>query len=97
MSSMFRAVRVREFGAPDVLKVEEVEAPSLEAGQILVDIKAAGVNPVETYIRTGTHSMKPPLPYTPGSDGAGIVSAVGEGVESPKACVSLPFPPSDLI
>ena len=45
-----------------------------------VRIEAAGVNPVETYIRTGTYARKPALPYTPGSDGAGVVEAVGDGV-----------------
>ena len=47
-------------------------------GQILVDIRAAGVNPVDTYIRAGTYAMKPDLPFTPGMDGAGTVVEVGD-------------------
>ena len=48
--------------------------------QVLVKIGAAGINPVETYIRSGGHARKPALPYTPGSDGAGVVHRVGDGV-----------------
>ena len=47
----------------------------------MVRVKAAGVNPYDTYMRQGTYAIKPPLPYTPGSDAAGIVESVGEGVE----------------
>lgn len=75
-----KAIIVREFGAADVLKLEEVETPVPNANQILVKIEAAGVNPVDTYIRSGTYAQKPNLPYTPGKDGAGIVEAVGEKV-----------------
>ena len=53
--------------------------------QVLVKIAAAGVNPVDTYIRSGTYARKPTLPYTPGSDGAGVVHSVGEGVKQVKA------------
>lgn len=80
-----KAVRVREFGGPEVLRVEEVPQPEARAGQVVVRVGAAGVNPVETYIRTGTHAVRPPLPYTPGSDGAGTVAAVGDGVTRVKA------------
>ena len=48
--------------------------------QVLVEVKAAGINPVDTYIRTGTYALKPPLPYTPGSDAAGIIKDVGSAV-----------------
>ena len=75
-----RAIRVREFGDADRLLLEEVETPVPAAGQVLVRVMAAGVNPVDTYIRSGTHSIRPALPYTPGKDAAGIVEAVGEGV-----------------
>jgi len=51
---------------------------------VLVKIAAAGVNPVDTYIRSGTYARKPALPYTPGSDGAGVVHSVGEGVKQVK-------------
>ena len=72
------AIRVNKFGEPDVMKLENRPDFQVEAGQILVDIKAAGVNPVDTYIRAGTYPMKPELPFTPGMDGAGIVAAVGD-------------------
>ena len=52
--------------------------------QVLVKIKAAGVNPVDTYIRSGTYARKPTLPYTPGSDGAGVVHSVGDDVTQIK-------------
>ncbi len=79
-----KAILVREFGSPEVLKLEEISTPRPDPGQVLVRIHAAGVNPYDTYMRTGTYAIKPPLPYTPGSDGAGIVEAVGEGVNNVK-------------
>lgn len=79
-----KAIVVREFGGPEVLKLEEIPTPRPAAGQVLVRIHAAGVNPYDTYMRNGTYAIKPPLPYTPGSDGAGNVEAVGEGVRSVK-------------
>ena len=75
-----KAIRVHEFGGPEVLRFEEVEDPRPAAGQVLVRVGAAGVNPVDTYIRAGAHAVKPKLPYTPGLDAAGTVEAVGEGV-----------------
>lgn len=75
-----KAIRVREFGDPDVMKLEEVAAPQAAPGQVVVRIKAAGVNPVDTYIRSGAYARKPTLPYTPGADGAGTVEVIGEGV-----------------
>jgi NADPH2:quinone reductase len=79
-----KAIMVSEFGPPEVMKYEVVDDVKPAAGQVLVKIKAAGVNPVEAYIRSGADARKPALPYTPGSDGAGIVEAVGEGVVSVK-------------
>lgn len=76
-----RAIRVKEFGGPEVMRLEEVADPQPGAGQVLVRIEAAGVNPVDAYIRTGTHAQRPQLPYTPGMDAAGTVAAVGEGVK----------------
>ncbi|MCX7640767.1 MAG: NADPH:quinone reductase [Pyrinomonadaceae bacterium] len=75
-----KAIVVREFGDPEVMKLEEVPMPEVGASQVLVRIKAAGVNPVDTYIRSGWYPSKPSLPYTPGKDGAGIVEAIGEKV-----------------
>ncbi|MGB0035293.1 MAG: NADPH:quinone reductase [Candidatus Acidiferrales bacterium] len=76
-----KAIRVREFGGPEVLKLEEVPDPKPGAGQIVVRIQAAGVNPVEAYMRAGVYPRKPALPYTPGTDGAGIIESVGSDVK----------------
>ncbi|MDQ3745565.1 MAG: NADPH:quinone reductase [Acidobacteriota bacterium] len=80
-----KAIRVHEFGGPEVLRLEDVEGPRPAAGQVVVRVRAAGVNPVDTYIRSGDHAVKPPLPYTPGLDAAGEVEAVGEGVARVRA------------
>lgn len=74
-----KAVRVHGFGGPEVLKVEEVPDPQPGPGQVLIKVEAAGVNPVDTYIRQGTYGPKP-FPYTPGSDVAGTIEKVGDGV-----------------
>ena len=79
-----KAIRVQQFGGPEQLKLEEVPDPKPGPGQVVVKIHAAGVNPFDTYIRTGTYAMKPQLPYTPGADAAGVVAAVGSGVQRVK-------------
>lgn len=75
-----KAIQVQEFGGPEVLKLVELPDPQPGAGQVLVRAHAIGVNPVETYIRIGKYPTLPQLPYTPGTDAAGVVEAVGEGV-----------------
>jgi NADPH2:quinone reductase len=75
-----KAIRVHAFGPPEVMRLEEVPAPAPGPEQVLVRIRAAGVNPVETYIRSGAYARRPALPYTPGNDAAGIVEVVGDGV-----------------
>src|SRR3990167_7092761 len=75
-----RAIVVREWGPPDVMKLEEAPIPSPGPGQVLARLRAVGVNPVETYVRAGTYVRKPSLPYTPGGDAAGVVGAIGAGV-----------------
>jgi len=75
-----KAIRVHEFGPPAVMKLEDVADPKPGSHQIVVAVKAAGVNPVDTYIRAGTYAKKPALPYTPGFDAAGIVESVGPDV-----------------
>ena len=80
-----KALVVREFGGPDVMKIEDVPAPSAGPGQILIRVRAVGVNPVDTYIRSGMYARKPNLPYTPHADIAGTVEAVGDGVTIVKA------------
>jgi NADPH2:quinone reductase len=74
------AITVEQFGGPEVLVLREVEDPRPGPGQVLVRLRAAGVNPVETYIRQGQYARLPALPYIPGSDGAGDVLEVGPGV-----------------
>jgi NADPH:quinone reductase len=76
-----KAILVRQFGGPEVLKLEEVPTPKPAAGQVLVKIHAAGVNPADTYARTGNYAVLPSLPYTPGTDGAGVVDSIGDGVK----------------
>jgi NADPH2:quinone reductase len=72
-----KAIRVKEFGGPEVMRLEEVTDPKPSAGQVVVRMSAAGVNPVDGYIRSGVYPRKPALPYTPGTDGAGTVESLG--------------------
>uniref|UniRef100_A0A4W2GVP7 Crystallin zeta n=1 Tax=Bos indicus x Bos taurus TaxID=30522 RepID=A0A4W2GVP7_BOBOX len=96
---LMRAIRVFEFGGPEVLKLQsDVAVPIPKDHQVeiitykqaiiilsvLIKVQACGVNPVDTYIRSGTHNIKPLLPYTPGFDVAGIIEAVGESVSAFK-------------
>src|ERR1019366_559857 len=82
---MMKAIRVHEFGGPEVMKLEDV--PDLQPGpsQVVVRIHATGVNPVEAYFRSGSYPQKPILPYTPGTDAGDVVMAVGSGVKGVKA------------
>ena len=75
-----KAIVAREFGGPDVLKLEEVPDPSAGNGQVRVRIHAVGVNPYDTYMRAGGYAIKPELPYIPGADAAGVIDQVGPGV-----------------
>ena len=79
-----KAIRVHEFGPPAVMKLEDVPDPQPGARQLVVAVKAAGINPVDTYIRAGTYAKKPALPYTPGFDAAGIVESAGPEVRGFK-------------
>ncbi len=79
-----KAIRVKEFGGADVMKIEDVADPKAGPGEVVVRIRAAGVNPVDAYMHSGTYVRKPPLPYTPGQDGAGEVESVGDGVTAFK-------------
>jgi NADPH2:quinone reductase len=76
-----KAIRVHQFGGPEVLKLEEAPDPQPGQGQVVISVRAAGVNPVEAYVRTGTYASKPSLPYTPGGDAAGVVLSVGPEVK----------------
>jgi NADPH2:quinone reductase len=76
-----KAIRVHQFGEPQVMSLEEVPEPTLLAGHVLVEIRAVGVNPVDTYIRSGKYPVLPNPPYTPGTDAAGLLRAIGDGVQ----------------
>jgi NADPH2:quinone reductase len=75
-----KTVRVHQFGGPEVLRLEEMPDPQPGEGQVVVRVRAIGINPVDVYIRSGLYNRLPRLPYTPGSDAAGTVYAVGPGV-----------------
>jgi NADPH2:quinone reductase len=79
------AIRVHDFGGPDALEWAEVDDPTPGPGEVLVEVLAAGVNPVDTYIRSGTYSLRPELPYTPGLEGCGVVRGLGAGVDGWEA------------
>src|SRR4029077_19854094 len=80
-----RAIVVREHGGPEVLKLEEVPDPKPGADQVVVRLRAVGVNPVDVYIRSGACARKPPLPFIPGSDAAGDIESVGANVKTVAA------------
>ncbi|MDH3664354.1 MAG: NADPH:quinone reductase [Alphaproteobacteria bacterium] len=75
-----KAIRAHAFGGPEVLQLDDVDDPSPDAGEVIIDVKAAGVNPADTYMRGGAYAIVPDLPYTPGGDAAGVISAIGDGV-----------------
>lgn len=73
-----RAVRFHETGGPDVLQVEDVQRPIPQDDEILIDVRAAGVNPTEVYSRTGDRDHEPP--QIPGADVASVVKAIGDSI-----------------
>lgn len=75
-----KAIRAHQFGAADVLQLDDIDDPVAKAGEVVIDIKAIGVNPADTYMRGGAYAIVPALPYIPGGDAAGVISAVGDGV-----------------
>jgi NADPH2:quinone reductase len=75
-----KAILVREFGGPEVMTIEELPDPRPGPSEILVRIRAIGVNPVDTYLRAGAYARLPSLPYVPGSDAAGEIETVGAAV-----------------
>jgi NADPH2:quinone reductase len=77
-----KAIRVSQFGGPEVLKIAEVPEPAPARGQALVRIKASGINFIDIYQRRGEEPEE--LPYTPGLEASGIVESVGEGVDKVK-------------
>jgi len=75
-----QAIRVHEFGDPEVLLLEDQPTPQPVDDEVLVRVQAAGVNPFETYVRSGDYAQLPPLPYTPGVDAGGLLVETGERV-----------------
>ncbi|SDD26885.1 NADPH:quinone reductase [Ruegeria marina] len=76
-----KAIRAHAFGGPETLVLDEIPAPEPGPGQVLIEMKAAGVNPADTYMLTGNYAITPDLPYIPGGDCAGVVATVGPQVE----------------
>lgn len=75
-----KAIRAAQFGGPDVMKLETLPDLQPDRGEVVVRVRAAGVNPVDTYIRSGAYRPDLPLPYTPGIDGAGTIEQTAEDV-----------------
>jgi NADPH2:quinone reductase len=80
-----QAIVAREFGGPEVLKLEDIPEPAAGNGQVRVRVHAIGVNPYDTYMRAGGYAIKPELPYIPGADAAGVIDQIGGGVAGWKA------------
>jgi NADPH2:quinone reductase len=75
-----KAIRVNAFGDPEVMHKEEVPDPVPGPSQVVVQIYAVGVNPVDSYIRSGQYPLKPEFPFTPGMDASGVIESIGEKV-----------------
>lgn len=79
-----RHIVCREFGALDRLALEEAPDPIPGAGDVLIDVRAAGVTFVDALLAQGRYQLKPPLPFTPGGEVAGVIVAVGDGVDAAR-------------
>ncbi|MCK9993705.1 MAG: NADPH:quinone reductase [Alphaproteobacteria bacterium] len=77
-----KAIRCHAFGPPDTLVLEDAPAPVPRPGQALITVRAAGVNFVDALCMQGTYQIKPALPFIPGMEVAGIVSAVTDGASA---------------
>ncbi len=80
MSSTMKALRVHEFGPPESLRVELVPTPEPGVGEVRVEVRACGVNFADVMVIGGTYQLLPDLPFVPGKEFAGVVSALGQGV-----------------
>ena len=80
-----KAIRAHSFGGPEVLQQETVDDPIPGPGEVVVDVRAAGVNPADTYMRSGTYAIVPKLPYIPGGDAGGVIAAIGPDVTQHRA------------
>ena len=79
-----RAIQFHSFGGPEVLKLDEVQDPMPGPDDVIIGVKAAGVNPADTYMRSGTYRIQPTLPCIPGGDAAGEILALGDNVTDLK-------------
>lgn len=79
-----KAVRIQKFGPPENLQIENVPIPTPSKGEILINVKASGINPVDTYIREGTYATLPNLPAILGYEVSGLVEDVGPSVTKYK-------------
>ena len=79
-----KAMLCKQYGPPDSLVLTEVPSPKPDKGQVLISVKAAGVNFPDVLIIENKYQFKPPLPFAPGGEVAGIVKEVGEGVTNVK-------------
>lgn len=77
-----KAIRVNELGGPEKMVLEEIETPVPAADELLIAVRAAGVNYADTMMRSGNYLTKPPLPFTLGYEAAGTVEAIGSEVEN---------------
>ena len=77
-----KAARLTAYGGPEVLEIKDVPAPTLQKGQVLVEVHAAGLNPFDAKLISGIYKAYIPLtfPVTVGGDFAGVITGVGEGV-----------------
>jgi NADPH2:quinone reductase len=76
-----KAIRCREWGTPDTLRLEEAESPSLKPHQVRIRVRAAGVNFADTLMVGGSYQVKPPFPFTPGLEAAGEIVEIGGAVD----------------
>lgn len=76
-----QAVRTHSFGGPEVLQLDQIDIPRPGKGEVLIEMRAAGVNPADVYMLGGAYAIKPDLPYIPGGDCAGVIAAIGPDVE----------------
>lgn len=95
---MARIIRFHEFGGPDVLRIEDMDIPAPRPGQVQIRVKALGINRAEALLRSGTYIETAPLPSGLGLEAAGIIEAVGEGVDgfAPGDAVSI-IPPISMV
>src|SRR3954463_8773018 len=83
-SMAMKAVLCKQYGPPDTLTFEELPSPKAGVGEVVVAFKAASVNFPDVLIIQNKYQFKPPLPFSPGSEVAGVVKSIGEGVTSVK-------------